>query len=79
MDGKNHEFSQADLAKLMRKPETQALLDRLRQMDSESLKQAVQLAMQGNTEKAQQILSPMMTDPTVQDLTQQMRDHYGRI
>lgn len=79
MDGKNQEFSQAELAKLLRKPETKALLDRLRQMDSNALKQAVQQAMQGNTEQARQLLSPMMADPEVQNLAQQMRDDYGRV
>ena len=79
MAGKNEDFSQADLARLLRKPETRALLDRLRQLDRGALQQAVQMAMQGNTQGAQQILSPMLQDEKVRELTDQVRDGYGGV
>ena len=79
MAGKNEDFSQADLARLLRKPETKALLDRLRHLDSGALQQAVQMAMQGNTQSAQQLLTPLMHDEQVQKLTDQVRDSYGGV
>lgn len=79
MAGKNEEFSQNDLARLLRKPETKALLDRLRQLDSGALQQAVQMAMQGNAQGAQQLLTPLMQDPQVQELTDRVRDSYGGV
>lgn len=79
MARKNEEFSQGDLARMLRKPEAQELMARLRQLDSAALQQAVQQAMRGNTEEAKQILTPMMQDPTVQDLAGRMRDSHGGI
>lgn len=79
MAGKYEDFSQADLAQILRRPETQELLNRLRQLDSAALSQAVHQAMQGNTEGAKQILTPLMQDPQVQSLSEQMRDQHGGI
>lgn len=79
MQGKNDDFSQAELARLLQKPETRALLNRLRQLDSAALQQAVQQAMQGNTAQAQQLLTPLMQDQQVQELTGQVRDSYGGV
>ena len=79
MERKNQEFSQADLARIMGQPETKALLERLRQLDSNTLRNAVQQAMQGNTSQAQQLLTPLMQDPQVQDLTEKMRGSHGGI
>ena len=79
MAGKNEDFSQSDLAKIMSKPETKALLSRLRQLDSSALQEAVQQAMKGNAAAAQELLTPMMQDQQVQDLAAQMRNQYGGI
>lgn len=79
MAQKNEDFSQADLARLMRQPETRELLARLRQLDSDALQQAVHQAMQGNTEQAKQLLTPLMQDRQVQDLAEKMRDSHGGI
>lgn len=79
MQGKNEDFSQAELARILRKPETKALLERLRQLDSNALQQAVQQAMQGNTATAQQLLTPLMQDQEVQNLAGQVRDNYGGV
>lgn len=79
MAGSNPEFSKEDLAQMLRRPETQALFNRLRQLDSDTLEQAVRQAMSGNTQLAQQTLSPLMQDPQVQSLTDQMRESYGGI
>ena len=79
MTGKNQDFSQEDLAQILRRPETRALFDRLRQLDSQALQQAVHQAMSGNTEGAKQALSPLMQDPQVQSLTEQMRESHGGI
>lgn len=79
MQGKNEDFSQADLARLLSRPETKALLERLRQLDPGALRQAAQQAMQGNTASAQQLLTPLMQDRQVQELADQVRDSYGGI
>lgn len=79
MERKNQEFSQADLARIMGQPETKALLERLRRLDSDTLRNAVQQAMQGNTNQAQQLLTPLMQDPEVRDLTEKMRGSHGGI
>lgn len=79
MERKNQEFSQADLARIMGQPETKALLERLRRLDSDTLRNAVQQAMQGNTNQAQQLLTPLMQDPEVQNLTEKMRGSHGGI
>lgn len=73
------DFSQGDLARMLRKPEAQELLARLRQLDSATLQQAVQQAMHGNTDGAKELLTPLMQDPTVQNLADRMRDGHGGI
>ncbi len=79
MERKNEDFSQNDLARMLRQPEAQELMARLRQMDGAALQQAVRQAMSGNTEEAKQLLTPLMQDPTVQDLTERMRNSHGGI
>ena len=79
MARKNEEFSQNDLAHLLRQPETQALMARLRELDTGTLQKAVQQAMSGNTEGAKDLLSPLMQDRQVQDLAKQMRENHGGI
>lgn len=79
MERKNPEFSQSDLARMLRQPEARELMARLRQLDSAALQQAVQQAMSGNTEGAKELLTPMMHDPEVQHLTTRMRDSHGGI
>lgn len=79
MARKNEDFSQADLARLMQQPATQELLNRLRQLDSAALQQAVHQAMKGNTDEAKQLLTPLMQDRQVQDLADRMRDSHGGI
>lgn len=79
MARKNEEFSQSDLARLMQQPEAQQLLERLRQLDSAALQQAVHQAMRGNTESAKNLLTPLMRDQQVQDLAERMRDSHGGI
>lgn len=79
MNGKKEEFSHADLAKLLARPETRALMERLRSLDPQTLEQAARQAMAGNTDTAQKLLSPLMADPGVQQLTDQVRGSYGGI
>lgn len=79
MARKNEDFSQSDLSYLMRQPEAQELLNRLRQLDSAALSQAVHQAMQGNTEQAKELLNPLMQDRQVQDLADRMRNGHGGI
>ena len=76
---KNHDFSQSDLAGLLRQPEAQALLERLKQMDTAALQNAVNLAFKGDTSGAKDALSPLLSDPEVQRLSQQMRDSHGGV
>lgn len=79
MARKNEEFSQSDLARLMQQPEAQQLLERLRQLDSAALQQAVHQAMRGNTDEAKNLLTPLMRDQQVQNLAEKMRDSHGGI
>ena len=76
---KNSDFSQSDLEQMLRKPEAQALLARLQQLDQAALQNAVNLAFQGDTEGAKEALSPLLRDSQVQDLSQRMRDSHGGI
>ena len=76
---KNHDFSQSDLSRMLAQPEARALLERLKQMDAAALQNAVNLAFRGNTEGAKDALSPLLTDPEVQRLSQQMRDGHGGV
>ena len=76
---KNQDFSQSDLSRMLAQPEARALLERLKQMDAAALQNAVNLAFRGNTEGAKDALSPLLTDPEVQRLSQQMRDGHGGV
>ena len=76
---KNSDFSQSDLARMLRQPEAQALLARLQQLDQTALQNAVNLAFQGDTAGAQQARSPLLADGEVQKLSKQMRDSHGGI
>ena len=76
---KNHDFSQSDLSRMLAQPEAQALLERLKQMDTAALQNAVNLAFKGDTSGAKDALSPLLSDPEVQRLSQQMRDSHGGV
>ena len=76
---KNSEFSQSELSRILRQPEAQALLERLKQMDPAALQSAVNMAFRGNQEGARDALSPLLSDPEVQRLSKQMRDGHGRV
>ena len=76
---KNEEFSQSQLRQMLQSPEAAALLSRLRQMDPGTLRQAVDLAFRGQTGQARDVLSPMLQDAEVQELTKKMRDGHGGI
>ena len=76
---KNHDFSQSDLSRMLAQPEARALLERLKQMDPAALQNAVNQAFRGNAEGAKDALSPLLTDPEVQRLSQQMRDGHGGV
>ena len=76
---KNQDFSQSDLSRMLAQPEARALLERLKQMDAAALQNAVNLAFRGNTEGAKDALSPLLNDPEVQRLSQQMRDGHGGV
>ena len=76
---KNHDFSQSDLTRMLRQPETQALLERLKQMDPVALQNAVNMAFRGNTDEAKDALAPLLADPEVQRLSGQLRDGHGGV
>ena len=76
---KNHDFSQSDLSRMLSQPETQALLERLKQMDPAALQNAVNLAFRGNTDGAKDALAPLLADPEVQRLSGQLRDGHGGV
>lgn len=76
---KNGDFSQSDLARMLRQPEARALLARLQELDQTALQRAVDLAFQGNTQGAKDALSPLLKDQEVRQLSQRMRDGNGGI
>ena len=76
---KNNEFSQSELSRMLRQPEAQALMERLKQMDPAALQSAVNMAFRGNQEGARDALSPLLSDPEVQRLSKQMRDGHGGV
>ena len=76
---KNGDFSQSDLARMLRQPEAQALLARLQQLDQAALQNAVDRAFRGDTAGAKDALSPLLQDSEVQRLSQRMRDGNGGI
>ena len=76
---KSSDFSQSDLARILRQPEARALLARLQQLDQTALQRAVDLAFRGDTAGAQEALGPLMADGEVQKLSKQMRDGNGGI
>lgn len=76
---KNSEFSQSELSRMLRQPEAQALLERLKQMDPAALQSAVNMAFRGNQEGARDALSPLLSDPEVQRISKQMRDGHGGV
>ena len=76
---KNGDFSKSELERMLRQPETQALLARLQQLDPSALQNAVNLAFRGDTAGAKEALSPILKDQEVQRLTEQMRDGHGGI
>ena len=76
---KNGEFSQSDLARMLRQPEAQALLERLQRLDQGALQRAVDLAFRGDTAGAKDALSPLLEDDEVQKLSLRMRDSDGGI
>lgn len=76
---KNEDFSSAQWMEMLRQPQAQALIARLQQLDSSSIEAAAQMAVDGNTEGAKALLSPLLKDEQVQNLTQQLRDQNGGI
>ena len=77
MTQNNQEFSRADLMKLLQQPQTQALIKRLQQLDSSAIHQAAAAASMGNSERAKELLTPLLEDEEVKKLTSQMRDPNG--
>ena len=76
---KNGDFSKSDLERMLRRPEAQALLARLQQLDQSALQNAVDLAFRGDSAGAKEALSPLLTDGEVQRLSEQMRDGNGGV
>ena len=76
---KNGDFSKSDLERMLRSPEAQALLARLQQLDQAALQNAVDKAFRGDTAGAKEVLSPLLADRQVQQLSEQMRDGHGGV
>ena len=76
---KNGDFSQSDLARMLRQPEAQALLARLQQLDQSAMQRAVDMAFKGDTAGAKDALSPLLQDEQVRQLSERMRDGNGGI
>ena len=76
---KNQDFSPSDLSRILAQPEARALLERLRSLDPAALQNAVNLAFKGNTEGAKDALTPLLSDPQVQQLSGKLRDGHGGV
>ena len=76
---KNGDFSKSDLEQMLRSPQAQELMARLRQLDPQALQNAVTRAFRGDTAGAKEALSPLLSDTEVQRLSEQMRNGHGGI
>ena len=76
---KNGDFSKSDLERMLRRPEAQALLARLQQLDQAALQNAVDLAFRGDSAGAKEAPAPRLQDEQVRDLARRMRDGNGGV
>ena len=76
---KNDDFSSEDISRLLNSPQAMALAAMLQKMDPNLLSQAADAATKGDTDTAKKLLSPLMQDPTVNDLLGQMGGKHGGV
>ncbi len=76
---KNGDFSKSDLEQMLRSPQAQELMARLRQLDPQALQNAVNRAFRGDAAGAKDALAPLLSDTEVQKLSEQMRNSHGGI
>lgn len=74
---KSDDFSEADISRILASPQAQQLAAMLQQMDTDTLNKAASLAVQGDAAQAQQLLTPVLQDPKIQELIQKMGENNG--
>ena len=84
MDDTMREFRTDDLELILDEArrttqEDTSLLELMPEKEALFREQAARQAMAGNTDDARKLLSPLLADPQVQTLTDQMRDGHGGI
>lgn len=72
MEEKYNPFSKSDLAALARSPAGQALFAKLRQTDENQLRRAMTLAAAGDMNGAGAILTPLLADPGIRAMVEQL-------
>ena len=75
MAEKNIPFSKSDLAALARSSTGQALFAKLQQTDEAQLKRAMTLAASGDMAGAGAILTPLLSDPSIRAMVEQLGGH----
>lgn len=68
------QFSQdfSDIQKLQNNPQARQLAELLQSMDTSQMQQAMLLASSGQSDQAKQLLTPLLSDPRVQELLKQL-------
>ena len=79
MNQNSSEFSRSDLLKMLQDPQTQALIRRLQQLAPNAIQQAASAATHGETERAKELLAPLLRDDEVQKLAKKMREGHGGV
>ena len=72
MAEKNVPLSQADLAALARSSAGQQLFTKLRQTNSHEIQRAMSLAASGDMAAAGAVLEPLLADPSIRTLVDQL-------
>ena len=72
MAEKNVPFSRSDLAALARSPAAQALFSQLQQTNEDQLRRAMSLAASGDMAAAGAVLEPLLADPSIRTLVDQL-------
>lgn len=74
MAEKNPQFSMDQLASMASSPAGQALYSTLLKTNQSQLQQAMALAQAGDMAAAGQILAPLLSDPTIRQQIDQLRN-----
>ena len=77
MRKKNDDFSSQDLSRLLNSPQAMALAAMLQSADPSALSQAAAAANSGDLAGAKDLLSPLLQDPKIRALLNQIGGNHG--